>query len=85
MDLITLKNIVCVFFILLTVVLLFLPNHIIDTSSCKRNWVAVLIILSSASLVVNKYLLGISIILVLMIALFIHYLNVYIERRSHEC
>lgn len=84
MDLITFKNIVCVFIGLLTMILILLPNHIIDTSSCKKNWVAVLVILASASFIVNKLLLGISIILILFIALFIHYLNVYIERQSHE-
>lgn len=84
MDIITFKNIICVFIGLLTMILILLPNHIIDTASCKKNWIAVLVILASASFIVNKLLLGISIILILFIALFIHYLNVYIERQSHE-
>lgn len=85
MDFIVLKNVVCVFLGLLTMVLVLLPNDIIDTSSCKKNWVAVLVILASASFIVNKSLLGIFIILILLVALFIHYLNVYIERQSNEC
>ena len=85
MDPILLKNIICIFIGLVAVVLLFIPNHIIDTASCKKNWVAVLVILASASFVINKTLLGIFLISVLLIALFIHYLNVYIERHTHEC
>lgn len=85
MDPILLKNVICIFIGLLAMVLLWLPNHIIDTTSCKKNWVAVLVILASGSFIINKTLLGIFIILVLAVALFIHYLNVYIERQTHEC
>lgn len=85
MDPVLLKNVICIFIGLLAMVLLWLPNHIIDTTSCKKNWVAVLVILASGSFIINKTLLGIFIILVLAVALFIHYLNVYIERQTHEC
>lgn len=84
MDPILFKNMICVFIGLLAMILLLLPNHIIDTTSCKKNWVAVLVILASGSFIINKTLLGIFIILVLAVALFIHYLNVYIERQTHE-
>ena len=85
MDPVLLKNVICIFIGLLAMILLLLPNHIIDTTSCKKNWVAVLVILASGSFIINKTLLGIFIILVLAVALFIHYLNVYIERQTHEC
>ena len=85
MDPVLLKNVICIFIGLLAMILLLLPNHIIDTTSCKNNWVAVLVIRASGSFIINKTLLGIFIILVLAVALFIHYLNVYIERQTHEC
>lgn len=40
--------------IVLVVIAVFLPNDLIDTRSCKRNWVAVATILISALAIIDK-------------------------------
>jgi hypothetical protein len=80
MDIYLIKNIVCLTAIIITFICTLLPSRIIYTANCKRSWIVVLIILASSSFIVNKYSLGISLILILLVALFIHYLTAYFQK-----
>lgn len=80
MDIHLIKNIVCIVVILIAAICTLLPSHIIYTANCKRSWIVVLIILASCSFIVNKFSLGIFLIVILIVALFIHYLNIYLKK-----
>lgn len=61
------KTIICLSMILIGVVSVCLPNRVINTVSCQRNWVVVLLVLSGALIMVDKFEEGIILLLILVI------------------
>ncbi len=80
MDIYFIKNTVCIIVIIIAFVCTVLPSSIIYTANCKRSWIVVLTILSSCFFIIDKYSLGISLIVILLIALLIHYLALYFKK-----
>lgn len=70
-----LKTIICLLTMIITAIAVLLPNSIINTRSCKRNWVVVVTILASALIMIDKYLEG---LVLLGFLLFGIWLNVFI-------
>lgn len=64
-DFLTLKNIVCMIFLLAAVISLFLPHWLVDTRHCKQNWFVIIVILACCSLMIDKYVLGLFLLSVL--------------------
>ena len=61
------KTIVCLLMIFIAVISVCLPNRVIDTVSCKRNWVVVLLVLSGSLIIVDKFEEGMILLLILVI------------------
>lgn len=66
-----LKIIICTLVIIAAVIIVRLPNRIIDTRSCKRNWVIVLTILASCLFIIDHDAAAIFIILGLVLGIII--------------
>lgn len=54
----TAKNLICLMIILATMVVAVLPHRILDTSSCKRTWSVVLILLATLGFLIDQTLFG---------------------------
>lgn len=63
------KITICTLVIIFAVVAVKLPNRIIDTRSCKRNWVAVLTILSACLFIINHDAAAVFLILTLILGI----------------
>lgn len=63
------KIAICTLVIIFAVVAVKLPNRIIDTRSCKRNWVAVLTILSACLFIINHDAAAVFLILALVLGI----------------
>lgn len=61
------------YLVFVAMLILRLPNKIIDTSSCKRNWVMISIILIGATLIINQKQISLYIGIILFIGIFINY------------
>lgn len=55
------------------VIVVFIPDKYIDTSSCKRNWIVVLTILSCAAYSINQNSLVLFFLSLLFLGIFINY------------
>lgn len=63
------KITICTLVIIFAVIAVKLPNRIIDTRSCKRNWVAVLTILSACLFIINHDAAAVFLILTLILGI----------------
>ena len=54
----TVKNLICLMIIIATMVVAVLPHRILDTSSCKRTWSVVLILLATLGFLIDQTLFG---------------------------
>ena len=63
------KITICTLVIIFVVIAVKMPNRIIDTRSCKRNWVAVLTILSSCLFIINHDAAAVFLILTLILGI----------------
>ena len=64
-----LKIIICTLVIIAAVIIVRLPNRIIDTRSCKRNWVIVLTILASCLFIIDHDAAAVFLILALILGI----------------
>lgn len=68
------------------IVVLWVPNEIIDTTSCKRNWCVCLVIFGSALIVVDQSKLGFLCYSIVLIGSSLNYLIPYfIKNQKVEC
>lgn len=59
--------------VFVAVLALTVPNKLINTSSCKRNWMLISIILIGATLIIGQTDISLNIICVLFIGIFVNY------------
>lgn len=69
----TIQMIVALVVMFIAVVIVLMPNKYIDTSTCKRNWVVILTILSCAAYSTNQNSVGIFFLSILGLGIFINY------------
>lgn len=55
---ITVKDIICILVVIVTMIIVVMPHDVVDTSTCKRSWFAILVLLSALFFLINKTLLG---------------------------
>ena len=58
---------------LLAILAVCLPNRIVDTSSCKKNWCFIALILIGATLFIGQTRVSLHIATILFIGIFINY------------
>lgn len=76
------KITICTLVIIFVVIAVKMPNRIIDTRSCKRNWVAVLTILSSCLFIINHDAAAVFLILTLVLGIILDRLHMDITQSS---
>ena len=69
----TIQMIVALVVMFIAVVIVLMPNKYIDTSTCKRNWVVILTILSCAAYFTKQDSLGLFFLSLLWLGIFIYY------------
>ncbi|MBU3845876.1 MAG: hypothetical protein H9855_02655 [Candidatus Acinetobacter avistercoris] len=57
----------------ISILALSLPNKLIDTSTCKRNWIAIFIILIGATFIIDEAQISLTLIAILVLGICINY------------
>ncbi|MCO8088237.1 hypothetical protein [Acinetobacter indicus] len=73
------KLILSLMVMITAIVAVLLPNKWIDTASCKRNWIVVLTVLSSASFIVDKNIAGVLFALILIFGVCLNWLSLFVS------
>lgn len=69
----TIKIIIAILAIIVSLVVLYTPNKYIDTTGCKRNWLVIFTILTSAAYIAKMDNLGSIFLGFLILGIFLNY------------